>query len=140
LRKEHNCGYVQGMPIQTRETPLRDIRNDLRARLRDAVGRRDKHRKLADRCDAEVGMLTALLDEEERRFGSSPDEPAHTKSRIPDLIVEGLATGRMNKEGLQKYVETQGIKPDGRSIHASVVNLMRAGKIKRVLGGYFALS
>ncbi|UFX43767.1 hypothetical protein HAP47_0031805 [Bradyrhizobium sp. 41S5] len=126
------------MPIKTRET-YRDIRSDLKERMISAAANRDHHQKLVDEFDAEVLMLMKLLDQEEKRFGKSAQEPAADAIALPTFIVESLSRGRMDKDGLRHFAESKGVTVDGRSLHATLINLVRAGRIKEVDEGLYDL-
>jgi hypothetical protein len=127
------------------QTPsLRDIREDLKARLRDAVANRDLHAGKAQEYGKEVDVLTQLLDREEARFVAQkaaqaptpkePDEP------LADFLLKALRTRPMNKSDLREQATRAGYAGDGRSIHLTVVNLSRANRVKELPHGVFALA
>lgn len=125
------------MPIK--QFPYRDIRTDLKARLIAATAKRDEQQKLVEELDNEVLLLTKMLDQEERRFGAAKIEQPPTQAPLPDFIVESLSRGKMDKDDLRHFAETKGIAVDGRSLHATLINLIRAGKIKEVEEGFYDL-
>lgn len=128
------------MPIKVRQTPNRDIRSDLKERMLLATANRDEHQKLAKAFDDEVLLLTKLLDQEERRFGSAKAEQvAPTPVSLSSIIVEGLTQDRMDKDGLKQFAEGRGFTVDGRSLHATIINLIRSGKIREVAEGIYGL-
>jgi hypothetical protein len=127
------------MAIKMRVSSYRDIRSDLKERMVLAAGQRDEHQKLAEAFDEEVLLLTKLLDQEERRFGTPRVEQTAMPSSLSAFIVESLSRGRMDKDGLRQFAEISGLAIDGRSLHATLINLLRSGKIKEVDEGLYDL-
>jgi hypothetical protein len=125
---------------------LRDIRPDIKVRLSEAVAKRDLHRKSADIAEAEVEMLTKMLDRENARFGqqdqAARDEPP--KKSLPDFVLGQLTENTMNKAALAEAAEEAGyFKPDDyplRAVHAVTVNLLRTNKIREIENGMFDLA
>jgi hypothetical protein len=114
--------------------PLRDIRSDLRDRLREAAANHKLHLDKAEEFKNELETLTRLLDREEARFsnqkaGGTPKEPAESLS---DYVITLLQMRPMSKTELREYAERAGYPGDGRSIHATLVNLSRTGKINEI--------
>ncbi|WP_456620397.1 MULTISPECIES: hypothetical protein [unclassified Bradyrhizobium] len=127
------------MTIKLREPAYRDIRQDLKARMISAAAKRDEYQKQMKALDDEVLMLTKLLDQEESRFGSREPETTGASETLSTFILESLARGRMNKDGLRNFAESQGLVVDGRSLHATIINLVRSGKVKQVSDGFYDL-
>jgi hypothetical protein len=112
---------------------VRDIRPDLRERIRRAVLARED-------ADAEILMLTKLLDREEREFGSNNQRGKSPPSlSLPLFILGQLRMKDMSKDDMRIYAQDAGYKADGRSIHATVVNLRRGGKISEIAPGLYTL-
>jgi hypothetical protein len=110
--------------------PLRDIRSDLRDRLREAVVNHKFHLDKAEEFKIEAETLTRLLDREEARFSkqnsvAAPKEPVES---LTDYILNLLGMRPMGKGELREYAERAGYPGDGRSIHATLVNLSRTSQ------------
>jgi hypothetical protein len=127
------------MTIKSRQPTYRDIRDDLKARMISAAAKRDEYEKQLKALDEEVLMLTKLLDQEERRFGTREPEAGESSETLSTFILESLARGRMNKDGLRHFAESKGLTVDGRSLHATVINLVRSGKVKQASDGFYDL-
>ncbi len=127
------------MPIKSIHQPYRDIRADLKARLIATKAKRDEQQKLVEELDSEALLLTKMLDQEERRFGAAKADQPPAQAPLPDIIVESLARGKMDKDGLRHFAESKGIVVDGRSLHATLINLIRGGKIREVEEGLYDL-
>jgi hypothetical protein len=104
-----------------------------------AAAKRDEHQKLADAFDEEVLLLTKLLDQEERRFGTPKAEQIAIPVSLSAFILESLSRGKMDKDGLKQFAESKGFAADGRSLHATLINLVRSGKIKELDEGLYDL-
>jgi hypothetical protein len=121
---------------------LRDIRADLQERLREALSKRDEFLAKAKEYDADVDMLQRLIDREDQRHKTPasqaaqqqrPDEP------LPDFVLNAIRIRPQSKGALRQAVANAGYDVDGRSIHATTVNLLRRGKIKE-RDGVFSVS
>jgi hypothetical protein len=120
---------------------FRDIRPDLKERLREAVEGRDFHAAKASEYDKEVDDLVRQLDREEARFSNRELVAATKEPEAPltDFILKTLEIRPMSKDDLREYATNEGYDVDGRSIHATLVNLSRTDKIKELAGGVFGL-
>src|SRR6266851_2769616 len=89
---------------------LRDIRPDLKDRLREALTNRDFHAAKADEYGKEVDVLMVLLDREQRRFTGekSAQKPAEPDQSLTDFILKMLHTRPMTKEDLRDYANRDG--------------------------------
>ncbi|WP_156179932.1 hypothetical protein [Bradyrhizobium sp. LTSPM299] len=135
------------MVIRIRTAPYRDIRTDLKDRLRTAVVGRDGHLAKAKEFDGEIDLLTKLLDQEERRFGQKPDVETSAASEKPplgDFLLKKLEHSEATKDDLKVFAEHAGYFPDGtsagRSIHSTLLNLVRSGKVTTVAEGIYTLA
>jgi hypothetical protein len=116
---------------------LRDIRPDLKARLQRALARRDE---LADQIkgyEIDIDLLTRLIERENLRHqpGESQETPDEALS---EFIAKTIQMRPMAKDELREYASRAGYPVDGRSIHATTVNLLRAGRIVELADGVFA--
>lgn len=129
------------MPVTVLKKPpgpaYRDIRADLQDRLDSAMAHRDDHLAKAKEYGAEAEELKRLIEREDRRFAAVKDTPEVTS--LTDFIVDRLHKERMSKDSLRNLAESYGYDVDGRSIHATLVNLLRTGKVSEGADGtYFA--
>lgn len=129
--------------------PLTDIRAGLRERIEalseEGVRARKEFDALMESINAEYDLLIRLLNIEEDRHHrrglarvllSGPTKP------LQDFIVETLNQGPKNKEQLRESAKKAGYFTDndssaGRIIHATVVNLMRSGRIQEGQDGTY---
>jgi hypothetical protein len=115
---------------------LRDIRPDLRERLRAAKTDRDHMSELIETLNKTVELLEQMLAQEEARYSAStkraPQEP------LPDFVVGRLRAGVQTKDSLRAAAEQAGYDVDGRSIHATLVNLMKTGRAAETGDGEYA--
>lgn len=129
------------MPILTRVPSFRDIRTDLKDRLRFSLENRDFHTEKAKEFDVEVETLTRLLDRENARF-DAPDASKEPDTPLDEYVLGALAVRPMSKEDLRAAAANAGYLKNsdspGRSIHAVTVNLSKSGKIKEIGDGVFA--
>jgi hypothetical protein len=139
-------GYTSPMPITMRKLPYRDIRSDLKERLRTAVSERDILAAKAASLDEEVDLLTKLLDQEERRFGDqekSSNTDTKPEDSLGNFIIEQVKIRPMTKVDLLYAAKAAGYFADGggpRSIHATVINMLKSGKLVVAAHGRFAPS
>ena len=113
----------------------RDIRADLQDRLDSAIASRDEHVAKANEYGVEADELKRLIEREDRRFAAVKDTPEVTS--LTDFIVDRLGQERMSKDSLRNLAASHGYDVDGRSIHATLVNLTRTGKVKEGADGTF---
>ena len=80
-----------------------------------------------------------MLAAEERRF--APEVTSQTKppeDSLPEFVFQTLRKGTRTKDDLRWMANQAGYDVDGRSIHASLVNLTRSGKVVEVSEGQYA--
>jgi hypothetical protein len=147
---------------------LRDIRKDLRERIsliqqaidKDTRDFEAKQKQLLDAFqtrvqDAKVALAgyVRLLEIEERRAqsmlpaavaGTAPPPPTHTpKSPLADFLCSAMAqTGVKTKEELRDLAQGAGYfgaGEGGRTIHATIVNLVRGGRVRELPDGKYAV-
>jgi hypothetical protein len=134
---------------------VRDIRNDLRERLlllngrygdvmRDYDAQREAleaaHRATIEMIERERLAVRQLLEIEERREGSTSVEIEPIRRRVPladFLIAKACAHGPVEREVLKSEAQAAGYEFDGRTFHATLMNVEKHGKvIKREDGRY----
>ncbi len=110
------------------DPPMRDIVTDLKDRLREVVTQRDEYLDKAKELDRLVEALMLLIDAEHKR--SQPDENRpRPDEALPEFIFKTIRTRPINKTDLHRAALTAGYRVDGRSIHATTVNLVRSGRV-----------
>ena len=117
------------------EPALKDIRPDLRERLRGAAVERDQLRPRLQELDGTIALLEKLLEQEERRFKPPNSTP---QDSLANFVMENLARGIATKDALRAVAEGAGYEVDGRSIHATLVNLIKSGKAVEFNEGQYA--
>ena len=82
-----------------------------------------------------------MLVDEERRFNREeaakkgpPEEP------LPEFVMQSLRSGQRSKDDLRWMAERAGYDVDGRNIHATLVNLIKSGRVEISEGQYIALA
>jgi hypothetical protein len=81
--------------------------------------------------DEETAAIMRMLDAEDRRFPPVPDNgQAMPEKILTEFIYEELVRRRMSKKEIRVVVEGAGYKVDGRSVHLTLVNLERNGRIQ----------
>jgi hypothetical protein len=117
--------------------PLRDIRVDLKDRLRAAIEKSALLDAQLQDARSEVRALEQLLEVEERRHQLSQQaRPRQPVEPLAEFIEGALQQQAMTKEELRDYAERAGYAVDGRSIHATLVNLMRTNRVIETEEGY----
>jgi hypothetical protein len=107
---------------------LRDIRPDLEARLLSAQKSFDEHSAKAKSAGDEVAELTRMLERENQRFAPTRTAKAAPADSLTDYLFARLKEGsRLTKEQLRVLALEAGYNIDGRSIHATVMNLLKSG-------------
>jgi hypothetical protein len=120
-------------------TQLRDIRPDLRDRLRVATAQRDHMRSTIATLESAVALLEQMLAQEDQRYAAaSGSAKAKPTDSLPDFILETLRAGHRTKDSLRLAAQEAGYEIDGRSVHASLVNLIKRGQAVEKGGGIFA--
>ncbi|WP_454626540.1 hypothetical protein [Bradyrhizobium cenepequi] len=104
---------------------LKDIRPDLRERIRAAAVERDQLRPRLQELDGTIALLEKLLEQEDQRFRPVGIAPSDS---LGDFLLEKMRRGVSTKESLRAVAEEAGYDVDGRSIHATLVNLIKSGK------------
>jgi hypothetical protein len=124
------------------ETKLRDIRSDLKDRLRVATAQRDHMRSAIGTLEKAVELLEQMLAQEEHNYAAANGSAkAKPMASLPDFIVDKLGTGHSTKDSLKLAAVEAGYKVDGRSIHATLVNLIKTGRATEIgEGRYGALT
>jgi hypothetical protein len=116
---------------------LKDIRPDLKERLRTAVSERDQMRPILETLEQTITLLEQMIEQENRRYHVAPTSP---ESSLADFIVQKMQAGLRTKDGLRSVAEEAGYNVDGRSIHLTLVNLIKSGRAVEIGGGEFAAS
>ena len=141
---------------------LRDIREDLRARVlliekdiesETAIFNRQQ-KELVDAFrtkieDAKIALAgyRRLLDLENRRVHDmtgqpeQPEQPATAKAPLVDFLCAAMADrGAKSKDELRDLAQAAGYfgpGDGGRAIHATMVNLVRGGRVRELSDGKF---
>jgi hypothetical protein len=79
-----------------------------------------------------------MLAQEEQRYAAANGSP---KEKLPDLsefMLDKLRTGHRTKDSLRLAAEEAGYEIDGRSIHATLVNLIKRNEAVEVSEGQYA--
>jgi len=100
------------------------------------------HLAKAHEYETEVDVLTKLLDREEARFSNL--KPNSTPAKEPeeplaDYIVKLLDMRPMGKAEIREYAERAGYQGDGRTFHATLVNLSRTARIREIAEDVYSL-
>jgi hypothetical protein len=124
--------------MNDRVQPLRDIRDDLTARLRVAASKHKHFSNLANEAASDMDMLQRLIERENVRLrAEEPSRPVPSED-LPDFLYNAIRTRPMSKEAMRLNAVAAGYKVDGRNVHAITVNLHRSGKIVELAEGVFA--
>lgn len=133
---------------------MRDIRTDLKERLTSAEERRSSLNAELAALNSEIATLIQIIDLEDGRFGKRlsgevkgdpaiSNEPTITQTPpIGDSLVDFLlsaakSTPRTKRELRDAAVANLQFKPGespGRVVHFTLINLERAGRIKKSNG------
>jgi hypothetical protein len=137
---------------------MRDIRDDLRERLRSIDARyademaeyqeaiselTKKHREYVDALSRERAAVDQLLAIEDGR-ADLPSAPSSTKM-IPlvplgDFLIAKIASyGPMDKEALKIEFNAAGYTGGGRNFHATLMNITNHGKLTQLEDGRYAI-
>lgn len=131
-------GYVGCMTTVTVIPGQRDIRTDLKQRLRDTTALRDTCMKQVDAYTDQIGVLTRMIEIEDQRYNQQPVTERELDETLPDFIERLARNGPMTKDQMRAAAEGAGYAVDGRSIHAVTVNLQRGNRIFETSEGVFA--
>ena len=139
---------------------MRDIAQDLKERLRNVLARYAdeeasytearleldaKHREAISLLNVEQNAIEQLLRSELARTGSAMEEPVLPKPKLSlvDFLLTKLhADGAMAKEDIRRHAQLAGYFGDedagGRRVHATLMNLVSAGRLHRLPDGKYA--
>jgi hypothetical protein len=136
IAKMFRMSYIGTMLriLKKPDPQLKDIRPDLRERLRTAMVERDQLRPRLLELEAEIAVLEQMIEQENRRFQPPPSAP---EDSLADFLLEKMRLGTSSKDGLRAVAEAAGYDVDGRSIHATLVNLIKSGKAVEFGEGQF---
>jgi hypothetical protein len=112
---------------------IRDIRQDLRERLRTLEAQRDKLHVELKEAEQQIGVLMHMLEIEDRRFADkAPSEVRKPMTKLSDFIYGELGRRRMTKEEVKIVAERAGYENVGRGVHLTLVNMEKSGRIRLV--------
>ena len=133
---------ANGYRIMLQNSGLRDIRPDLRERLRQATARHEALLTQTNEAAEDVFMLQRMIEREDQRLNGQNAPVARQKptDELPDFVFKALQMRPMSKSDLRHAVENAGYNVDGRSIHAITVNLVRTRKILEIADGVFKVA
>ena len=139
---------------------MRDIVEDLEERLRSVLARyaaeeadytearlalEAKHREAISSLNAEQNALEQLLRSELARTGCTMMQPVLSKPKLSllDFLLTKLhADGPMSKEEIRRHAQLAGYFADddrgGRKVHATLMNLLSAGRLHRLPDGRYS--
>ena len=110
---------------------MRDIRADLCERLASMEAQRAEIQVKAKELDERIAALMKMLDVEEQLFAKN--EAVKFKERpqqlLSEFVYDRLAERPMNKQEIRVTAERAGYDVGGRSIHLTLVNLARFGRV-----------
>lgn len=113
---------------------MRDIRPDLKERLARNEAARSRLSAELKRLEAYAASVIRMIEVEDERYADEPDRPAQA---IADFILDEAIKRPVSKEDLRFAAQAHGYTSDGRSIHAHVTNLVRAGRLDELEPGMF---
>ena len=126
---------------ESRSGAFRDIRPDLRERLRLANAELEHVRLIIGELEKAVQVLEQMLAAEEQRFNPEPSqEEKQPEGSLGDFLLKSMMRSSAQgctKEDLRWMAERAGYSIDGRSIHATLVNLIKAGKAVEIGEGHY---
>jgi hypothetical protein len=124
---------------KTASAPLRDIRPDLRERLRSTTAEMDHLRGIVGDLEKTVQILEQMLAAEEQRFNPQvPTKKGPPTEPLAEFLIENMAaSGLKSKDEMRRMAEQAGYDVDGRSIHATLVNLIKSGRAVEIGPGQF---
>ena len=132
---------------------MKDIRDEIEERLADASQRRVGLVNQIKGIDIEVETLKKMMELESQRHAHkvnpsprrgllSTTAPTVVVGSAPDLIEKILETGPHSKDELKEAGVQKGVfdpETAGRSIHITLVNMMRGNRIQVLPDGRFGL-
>lgn len=139
LRSEYPISSTMLNITKTPSAAFRDIRPDLRERLRSSTAELGQMRGIIENLEKAVEVLEQMLAEEERRFNPADTTKKSTPTKpLADFVMHSLRTGMRSKDDLRWMAVQAGYDVDGRSIHATLVNLMKRNEAAEISDGQFA--
>jgi hypothetical protein len=125
--------------IKPPSAPFRDIRPDLRERLRSTSAELEQVRGIIGNLEKAVEILEQMLAAEEQRFNPEvPTKRGPPEAPLSEFLVQSMLTsGLKTKEDLRWMAEQAGYEVDGRSIHATLVNLIKSAKAVEIGPGQY---
>jgi hypothetical protein len=124
--------------VKTPSTPFRDIRPDLRERLRSTTAELDQLHAITENLEKTVQILEQMLATEERRFNPEPTtKKGPPEEPLPEFVMQSLRSGPHSKDDLRWMAEQAGYEVDGRNIHATLVNLLKSGRAVEISEGQY---
>ena len=132
---------------------MQDIRSEIEERLADASKRRADLMNQIKAIDIDVETLKKMMEIETQRHGNrgsgirrrahlSPGPISMSAESVADLIEKILEAGPRSKDVLKEIGIEKGIfDPDtaGRTIHITLVNMMRGNRIEVLPDGRYGL-
>jgi hypothetical protein len=135
-----------------RRPTLRDIRPDLRQRMRRIAGEREKMHKRLRELEISQCNLETLLAEEEKKFHDGPqlslfdDVPCRRQLRAAKLrtfVLDALSDGRETSlSNLIALARKRGIlepQASARALNMILINLHRGGSTERLANGIWRI-
>jgi hypothetical protein len=122
---------------------MRDIVPDLKERLRGFVEQRDQFLDQANALEPKIDLLMRMVELEQQRQegfnGQNAEALQQPDDILPDFVLKAIQHRPMTKADLLHSAASAGYKRiDGRHIHATILNLLRGGKIVEKTEGVFA--
>lgn len=132
---------------------MKDIRSEIAERLEDASKRRADLANQIKALETEVETLKRMMDIENQRHGDQgspfrkrvhliPRSISEGTETAPDFIEGLLKTGPHSKNKLKEAGIQKGIfdrETAGRSIHITLVNMLRGNRIRELADGLYGL-
>ncbi len=134
---------------------VRDIREDLAERLRaidaEMAAARTEYDVARRTLDSEYAVLfedmsdrqravSRILDAESQRMGDAPQRrapsPPTMKLPLSDYIIHLIGEGNKSKDDIRDAVDRAGYEGAGRTVHTTLLNLVRANRIIEYDGAY----
>ena len=123
---------------------MRDIRSDLRERIRATVQQRRELSQRLQALESREQHLRALLQDEHATGPLSPPVDAADGPRLREFIRGSLANGcDWSLDELKGHARGLGLNTagaSGRSLNITLVNLLREGLVVRLPDGRWRLS
>lgn len=119
---------------------MRDIRADLKERLEENERERSRIAARLKELDFATAALMNLLDLEDKRIGDLFPENRE-KLTLLEFVLSELSDGQeRSKDELRESAKKNNYSAEGgslgRAIHATIMNLVRSGRIEEVNDRY----